>query len=72
MTDHIIIDEATNEREIPLMILFAEIAAIDVRSRRILLKGGGEIDTGRQGVRLIFEGWKAWLAESPAASLAAS
>ena len=72
MTNHIIIDEATTEREIPLMILFAEIAAIDVRSRRILLKGGGEIDTGRQGVRLIFEGWKALLAESPAASPAAS
>jgi len=72
MNDHIIIDEATTEREIPLMILFAEIAAIDVRSRRILLKGGGEIDTGRQGVRLVFEGWKAWLAESPAASPAAS
>jgi hypothetical protein len=46
------------------MILFAEIAAIDVRSRRILLKGGSEIDMGRQGVRLVLEGWKAWLAES--------
>ena len=64
MLNHIIVDESSDEREIPLMILFAEIAAIDVRSRRILLKGGGEIDTGRQGVRLIFEGWKAWLADS--------
>ena len=72
MTDHIIIDEATNEREIPLMILFAEIAAIDVRSRRILLKGGSEIDMGRQGVRLVLEGWKAWLLESRAATPAAS
>ena len=72
MLNHIIVDESSDEREIPLMILFAEIAAIDVRSRRILLKGGGEIDTGRQGVRLVFEGWKAWLAGSPAASPAAS